>query len=441
MAADVCNEMVALAVVPFSVPVSVAVWFAVRVPVEMLNVPVVAFAVTGTDAGAVKTGDPLLAKVTTTPPVGAACDSVTVHVALPFEDSVAAVQESPLTVAVACKEIVAIAVVKLSVPASVAARVTDILPAVTLNVAVVAFAATVTDAGAVKTGDPLLAKVTTTPPVGAASDSVTVQVALPFEDSVVAVQESPLIVTGVCNEMVALAVIPFSVPVSVTVWFAVSVPVEMLNVPVVTFAATVTDAGAPKAGDPLFVNVTTTPPVGAARDSVTVQVALPFEDSVVAVQESPLIVNGVCNEMVALAVVPFSVPVSVAVWFAVSVPVEMLNVPVVTFAATVTDAGAPKAGDPLFVNVTTVPPDNAVPDNVTVHVALPFELKVVVVQVNAVIVGAVEATVPPVAEIERPCPANDALTGFPTPIAALLDPEARVTVTVATTPLGMVSEV
>jgi len=38
----------------------------------------------------------------------------------------------------------------------------------------------------------------------------------------------------------------------------------MLNVPVVAFAATVTEAGTINTGDPLFANVTTEPPAGAA---------------------------------------------------------------------------------------------------------------------------------------------------------------------------------
>jgi hypothetical protein len=89
--------------------------------------------------------------------------------------------------------------------------------------------------------------------------------------------------------------------------------VVTLNVAVVAFAATVTDAGAVKAGDPLFPTVTTAPPAGAACDNVTVQVALPFEDIVDAVQVKALIFAGACNVMVVFAVVPFTVPVSVAV--------------------------------------------------------------------------------------------------------------------------------
>jgi hypothetical protein len=93
----------------------------------------------------------------------------------------------------------------------------------------------------------------------------------------------------------------------------VRVPVVTLNVAVVAFAATVTDAGAVNAGDPLFPNVTTAPPAGATCDSVTVQVALPFESNVDAVQDSPLTPVVGCSVMVALALVAFSVPVSVAV--------------------------------------------------------------------------------------------------------------------------------
>jgi hypothetical protein len=89
--------------------------------------------------------------------------------------------------------------------------------------------------------------------------------------------------------------------------------VVTLNVTAVEFAGTVTDAGAVNAGDPLFPTVTTAPPAGAPCDNVTVHVALPFEDIVDAVQFKELIFTGACSAMVALALVPFTVPVSVAV--------------------------------------------------------------------------------------------------------------------------------
>ena len=64
--------------------VSVAVWSADRLPVEMLNVAEIAFAGTVSDPGAVTTVAALLESVTTEPPEGATFDSVTVQVALPF---------------------------------------------------------------------------------------------------------------------------------------------------------------------------------------------------------------------------------------------------------------------------------------------------------------------------------------------------------------------
>jgi len=87
----------------------------------------------------------------------------------------------------------------------------------------------------------------------------------------------------------------------------------MLNVPVVAPAATVTDDGTVNTGDALFVNVTTAPPVSAAVDKVTVHVVLPFDVNVVKVQERPLIAGGVTSETLVVAVVPFNVPVRVAV--------------------------------------------------------------------------------------------------------------------------------
>jgi len=78
-------------------------------------------------------------------------------------------------------------------------------------------------------------------------------------------------------------------------------------------AATVTDAGTVNTGDALFVNVTTAPPVNAAFDRVAVHVVLPFDVSVVKVHERPLIAGGVTSDTLVVAVVPFNVPVRVAV--------------------------------------------------------------------------------------------------------------------------------
>jgi hypothetical protein len=297
-----CNAIVVLAVVPFNVAVSVAVWSAAIIPVVTLNITVVALVAASTDAGAVNTGDPLFPTVTSAPPAGAPCDSMTVHIALPFELNAVAVHVSPLTVVGACSAIVVLTVVPFNVAASVAVWLIVSVPVVTLNVAVATFAATGTDAGAVNAGDPLFPTVTNTPPAGAACDSVTVHDALPFELNVAAVHVSPFMVADTCSAIVVLAVVPLNVPVSVAAWFAVIVPVVTVNVALVAFAVTVTDAGAVNAGDPLLPSVTTAPPAGAACDSVIVHDAVPFELSEVAVHVSPLMVGIV----VILAVPPLA---------------------------------------------------------------------------------------------------------------------------------------
>jgi hypothetical protein len=89
------------------------------VPVEILNTAFVAFAATVTDAGAVRTPEALLVNVTTAPPAGATCESVTVHVVLPLEDNVGP-QDSALMPVVGCSVMVALALVAFTVPVSVA---------------------------------------------------------------------------------------------------------------------------------------------------------------------------------------------------------------------------------------------------------------------------------------------------------------------------------
>ena len=164
---------------------------------------------------------------------------------------------------------------------------------------------------------------------------------------------------------------------------------EMLKVPVVVPAATVTDAGAASTGDALFVNATAVPPADAACDRVTTQVVLAFEDKAVAVQLNADNDVANCRDSVAVAMVPFSVAVSEAPWFAGTVPVEMLNVALTAPAATVTEAGTVKIAGALLVSVTTVPPLSAAADSVTAQVVLAFEDKVVAPQLNPVTPGSV----------------------------------------------------
>lgn len=78
-----------------------------------------------------------------------------------------------------------------------------IVPAVAVNVAVVAPEATVTDAGTVT--DPLLLESeTAAPPLGAPCDNVTVQVVVPPDARLDAVQVTELTTVWVTNEMLAV---------------------------------------------------------------------------------------------------------------------------------------------------------------------------------------------------------------------------------------------
>ena len=286
---------------------------AVTAPVDILKLPDTAPDATVTEAGAVNTADAELVSATTAPPADAARDSVTVQAVLPFEERSVTEHATPRTVCKGCSETVAVALVPFQAAVRVAVEGTVSVAVEMLNRPVVAPADMVTDAGADNSADALFVNATTAPPAGEAEDKVTVQLVLVLDDNTAALQLNPVTDIGGCSDIVAVAVEPFSDPVKVAVWFAVTVPVEILNVALTAPAATVTDAGADKAGDALLLNVTAAPPVGAAFEIVTVQFVLLFDDRAVAVHEIPRMVARVCSGTVAVAVVPFSVAVRVAV--------------------------------------------------------------------------------------------------------------------------------
>ena len=88
------------------------------------------------------------------------------------------------------------------------------VPAVARKVAVVAAAATVTEAGVVRTVL-LSVSVTTVPPVGAALDSITVQVLLPDELRLVGEQAREVSVTEATRLIAAVLETPPRVAVTV----------------------------------------------------------------------------------------------------------------------------------------------------------------------------------------------------------------------------------
>jgi len=85
------------------------------------------------------------------------------------------------------------------------------------NVAVVAFAAIVTDVGIVRTPVIPPVSVTDAPPLGAAFVAVTVQVVLAFDASVALVHDREETCTGADNDTVAVLEDPLSEAVNVAV--------------------------------------------------------------------------------------------------------------------------------------------------------------------------------------------------------------------------------
>ena len=140
----------------------------------------------------------------------------------------------------------------------------------TVKVALVAPAATVTLAGTVATEVRLLERVTTAPPVGAGPESVTVPVDGAGPLTVVGFRVKALSV-GAVTVNVAVWAVP-RVPVIVTEVFVATALVVTVKVAVVAFAATVTLAGTLAAAVLLLDRVTTAPPAGAGPVKVTVPV-------------------------------------------------------------------------------------------------------------------------------------------------------------------------
>jgi hypothetical protein len=235
---------------------------------------------------------------------------------------------------------------------------------VTVKVALVVPAATVTLAGTVAAEIWLLERVTTVPPAGAGPESVTVPV-----DGV-----SPLTVVG----FRVTAISDGAVTVKVAVWAVPRVPVIVTEVlaatglvvaeklAVVAFAATVTVAGTWAAVVLVLDRVTTAPPDGAGPFNVTVPVEEIPPSTEAGLTMTELSVAAVTVKVTVWAVP--RVPVIVTELLAPTGLVVTVKVAVVVFAATVTLAGTWAAVVLLLDRVTTAPPDGAGPFNVTVPV-------------------------------------------------------------------------
>ena len=160
----------------------------------------------------------LLVKLTAEPPVGAAPLKVTVQVLVPGPVNEAGLQARALTLKVtgATSEIAEVALAPLAVAVSVAVELVEIVPAVAVNVPVVAEAGMVIEAGAVSRAL-LLVMETVRPPVAAAALAVTMHALVAPEVKDVGVQISEVTVTSGDKLMEAVLEVPLSVAVMTAV--------------------------------------------------------------------------------------------------------------------------------------------------------------------------------------------------------------------------------
>jgi hypothetical protein len=212
----------------------------------------------------------------------------------------------------------------------------------------------------------LSVRVTVAPPLGAAFDSVTVQVVLAFENNVAAAHCRALTVTGATSEMVADCDTPLSVAVIVAVWSVENEPALAVKFALVPLAGIATEAGVVNAAA-LSARVTVTPPAGAACDNVTVQVVLALGAKLAAAHCSAEIefVAGT-NDSDSEAEEVLSVAVIVAVSLKLKASVTAEKFATVAPPATETKDGTVKSVE-LELRATTVPPLGAACDSVSVH--------------------------------------------------------------------------
>lgn len=158
--------------------------------------------------------------------------------------------------------------VKEMLAVMVALWLEETVPAAAVKLAVVALAVTLTDAGTL-TVDVLDEMFTLAPPLGAAVESVTVQVLLPFDDNMLGTHWTDERLVGATSTMFVVCEMPLRVAVTVPLPLAPIEPALAVKLAATAFAGMLTEAGTVKAA--LFDESETVTAAGVVLDRVTVQ--------------------------------------------------------------------------------------------------------------------------------------------------------------------------
>jgi len=311
---------------------------------------------TVTDAGTESTVALVDASATVLPPAGAARLKVTVHVVEAPGARLTGTHASDETVGLGVTVIVAVAFAPSD---AVSVTVCDVLtaPAVAVNVAEVADAATATDAGVVSAVLLSVVSATLLPPVGAGCVRVTVHVVEAPDTTLAGLHES-VDTEGLGVTAIVVVVLPRSVAVSVTTWGAWIEPVVTENVVELVVAGTVTDPGTGTAVALSDASATMLPPAGAGWVSVTVQVLVAPAITLAGAQASDDTLALGMTLTVAVVLAP-SVAVTVTVWGVATEDAVAVNVPADDVAGTATEAGTGSAALLSDASVTVLPPVGA----------------------------------------------------------------------------------
>jgi hypothetical protein len=320
----------------------------------------------------------LLVKATVAPPVGAAAVRVIVQFEVPAPVREAGLQATLLSCAGAAVRLTdAVVDAPFAVAVTVTGVVAETVPAVAVKAAVALAAATVTEAGTVRTAL-LPERATSSPPAGATLFRVKVQVVAAPDETVAGEQLSVEGTIGATRLSVAVAVVLLRLALSTAVLSTVMVDTEAVKLAVEAPAVTVTEAGVVTRAL-LSERAMTIPPKGAGPFSATVHAVDEAETSEVGVQVSELGVSVSVKLIEEVFVLPFNAAVTIAVWAVEMVPAVALNVPVVAPAAIDSEAGTVRIALSSD-RATTLPPAGAALLNVTVQVLARPETRPVGVQ-------------------------------------------------------------